>query len=154
MELIDIGCHELLNVWKRSCYRINAAGIAVTKKEFCEKIVVLIIVIRVQIYLRIIPFPSQCLEWCKERVDNKEYRFGLEDFHYGFLSPHCINVFTIHCVIQIKICAEYRDMSRYSAQILICFIAYIFLFCLFLCGFGWELCRTAIMHSALCHCPL
>ena len=26
------------------------------------------------------------------------------------------------------------------------------LFCLFLCGFGWELCRTAI--SALCHCPL
>ena len=89
-------------------------------------------------------------------------------------------------VIQIKICAEYRDMlprprlvclepglgpigrspgvpdkssrglgsmSRYSAQILICFIAYIFLF-LFLCGFGWELCRTASMHSALCHCPL
>ena len=87
--------------------------------------------------------------------------------------------------IQIKICAEYRDMlprpglvcqepglrpigrspgvpdkssrglgsmSRYSAQILICFIAYIFL--LFLCGFGWELCRTAIMHSAPCHFPL
>ena len=90
-------------------------------------------------------------------------------------------------IIQIKICAEYRDMlprprlvcqepglrpigrspgvpdkssrglgsmSRYSAQILIWFIAYIFLFCCFLCGFGWELCRTAIMHSALCHCPL
>ena len=90
--------------------------------------------------------------------------------------------------IQIKICAEYRDMlprprlvcqepglrpigrspgvpdkssrglgsmSRYSAQILICFIAYIFLiFFSFLCGFGWELCRTASMHSALCHCPL
>ena len=45
------------------------------------------------------------------------------------------------------------SMSRYSAQILICFIAYIFLFS-FLCGFGWELCRTASMHSALCHCPL
>ena len=90
------------------------------------------------------------------------------------------------CVIQIKICAEYRDMlprprlvcqepglrpigrspgvpdkssrglgsmSRYSAQILICFIAYIFHF-LFLWGFGWELCRNASMHSALCHCPL
>ena len=26
------------------------------------------------------------------------------------------------------------------------------LFCLFLCGFGWELCRTATKHSALCHC--
>ena len=46
------------------------------------------------------------------------------------------------------------SMSRYSAQILICFIAYIFYFFLFPCGFGWELCRTAIMHSALCHCPL
>ena len=90
-------------------------------------------------------------------------------------------------VIQIKICAEYRDMlprprlvcqepglrptgrspgvpdkssrglgsmSRYSAQIIICFIAYIFLFFSFLCGFGWELCKTASMHSALCHCPL
>ena len=90
-------------------------------------------------------------------------------------------------VIQIKICAEYRDMlprprlvcqepglrligrspgvpdkssrglgsmSRYSAQILICFIAYIFLIFSFLCGFSWELCRTASMHSALCHCPL
>ena len=88
--------------------------------------------------------------------------------------------------IQIKICAEYRDMlprprlvcqepglrpigrspgvpdkssrglgsmSRYSAQILICFIAYIFLF-LFIPLWVWELCRTAIMHSALCHCPL
>ena len=87
-------------------------------------------------------------------------------------------------IIQIKICAEYRDMlprprlvcqesglrpigrspgvpeessrglgnmSRYFAQILICFIAYIFLFCLFLCGFGWELCRTTIMPS---QCPL
>ena len=43
------------------------------------------------------------------------------------------------------------SMSRYSAQILICFIAYIFLF-LFLCGFGWEFCRTAIMHSAIVHC--
>ena len=94
----------------------------------------------------------------------------------------------LRIVIQIKICAEYRDMlprprlvcqepglrpigrspgvpdkssrglgsmSRYSAQILICFIAYIFLFCCcFLCGFGWELYRTAIMHSALCHWPL
>ena len=45
------------------------------------------------------------------------------------------------------------SMSRYSAEILICFIAYIFNF-LFLCGFGWELCRTPSMHSALCHCPL
>ena len=45
------------------------------------------------------------------------------------------------------------SMSRYSAQILICFIAYILHF-LFLCGFGWELCRTAIMPSALCHCLL
>ena len=74
--------------------------------------------------------------------------------------------------IQIKICAEYRDMlprprlvcqepglrpigrspgvpdkssrglgsiSRYFAQILIWFIAYNFLFFLFLCGLGWEL---------------
>ena len=47
------------------------------------------------------------------------------------------------------------SMSRYSAQILICFIAFIFLFFFsFLCGFGWELCRTASMHSAICHCPL
>ena len=45
------------------------------------------------------------------------------------------------------------SMFRCSAQILICFIAYIFLF-LFLCGFAWELCRTARMHSALCHSPL
>ena len=45
------------------------------------------------------------------------------------------------------------SMSRCSSQILICFIAYIFLF-LFLCGFGWELSRTASMHSALCYCPL
>ena len=95
---------------------------------------------------------------------------------------------TTTSIMQIKICAEYRDMlprprlvcqepglrpigrspgvpdkssrglgsmSRYSAQILICFIAYIFLKKIsFLCGFGWELCRTASMHSALCHCPL
>ena len=99
-----------------------------------------------------------------------------------------LSTFWIVFAIQIKICAEYRDMlprprlvcqepglrpigrspgvpdkssrglgsmSRYSAQILICFIAYIFLFCCcFLCGFGWELCRTAIMLSALCHWPL
>ena len=89
--------------------------------------------------------------------------------------------------IQIKICAEYRDMlprprlvfqvpglrpighspgvsgkssrglgsmSRYSAQIWICFITYSFQFVLFLSGFVWELCRTASMHSALCHCLL
>ena len=80
-------------------------------------------------------------------------------------SPHCfegvrimfmnhpllmdIHDLFMHCVIQIKICAECRDMpprprlvcqepdkssrglgsmSRYSAQILICFIAFIFLF--------------------------
>ena len=90
-------------------------------------------------------------------------------------------------IIQIKICAEYRDMlprprlvcqepglrwigrsrgvpdksrrglgnmSRYSARMLICFIAYIFLL-LFLCGFGWELCRTVSMctvPSAIVHC--
>ena len=91
-------------------------------------------------------------------------------------------------IIQIKICAEYRDMlprprlvcqepglspigrspgvpdkssrglgsmSRYPAQILICFITYIFQKKMsFLCWFGWELCRTASMHSAICHCPL
>ena len=30
------------------------------------------------------------------------------------------------------------------------------IFFLFLCGFGWKLCRTATMQmqSALCHCPL
>ena len=86
-------------------------------------------------------------------------------------------------VIQITICAEYRDMpprprlvcqepglrpigvpdkssrglvsmSRYSAEILICFIADIFFF---IPLWVWlELCRTATkqMHSALCHCPL
>ena len=97
------------------------------------------------------------------------------------------NAYAKHCNIQIKICAECRDMlprpmlvcqeprlrpigrnpgvpekssrglgsmSRYSAQILICFVAYFIHFFLFLCGFGWELCRTASMHSALCHCPL
>ena len=46
------------------------------------------------------------------------------------------------------------SMTRYSAQILICFISYIFQCYLFLYGFGWELCRTASMHSTLCHCPL
>ena len=46
------------------------------------------------------------------------------------------------------------SMSRYSAQILICFIAYIFFNFQFLCGFGWEPCRTATMHSAPCHCSL
>ena len=46
------------------------------------------------------------------------------------------------------------SMSRYSAQILICFIAYIFSIFQFLCGFGWEPCRTATMHSAPCHCSL
>ena len=45
------------------------------------------------------------------------------------------------------------SVYRYSAQILICFIAYISNF-LFLCGFAWELCRTTAMQSALCHCPL
>ena len=46
------------------------------------------------------------------------------------------------------------SMSRYSAHIVICFIAYIFLF-LFLCGFGWEIWRTAILctvPSAIVHC--
>ena len=38
------------------------------------------------------------------------------------------------------------SMSRYSAQILICFIAYIFQFSIS--------CRTTDIHSALCHCPL
>ena len=46
------------------------------------------------------------------------------------------------------------SMSRYSAQILICFIAYVFQISLFLCGFGWILCRTASLHSSLCHFPL
>ena len=45
------------------------------------------------------------------------------------------------------------SLSRYSAQILIYFIAYIFhFFCLFLCGFGWELCRTVVMQHALRRC--
>ena len=43
------------------------------------------------------------------------------------------------------------SMSRYSGQILICFIAYISNFKL-LCGFGWEPYRTATMYRALCHC--
>ena len=102
---------------------------------------------------------------------------------------HCFS--SVHCtqciVIQIKICAEYRDMlprprlvcqepglrpigrspgvpdkssrglgsmSRYSAQILICFIAYIFLI-FFHSSVGLVgNCRTASVHSALCHCPL
>ena len=96
-------------------------------------------------------------------------------------------VYNLPCIIQIKICAKYRDMlprprlvcqepglrpigwspgvpdktsqglgsmSRYFAQILICPIAYIFHFSKFVCGFGWELCRSATMQSALCHCPL
>ena len=88
--------------------------------------------------------------------------------------------------IQIKICAEYRDMlprprmvcqqpgrrpvgrspgvpgksnrglcsmSRYSAQILICFISYIVQF-LFLCGFSWELAGMPVrtVPSAIVHC--
>ena len=103
------------------------------------------------------------------------YRRNLYTF---YSSSTCIyTCMYIYINIQIKICAEYRDMlprprlvcqkpglrpigrspgvpdkssrglgsmSRYSAQILICFIAYIFLiFFSFLCGFGWELCRTA-----------
>ena len=44
------------------------------------------------------------------------------------------------------------SMSWYSAQILIC-LWHTSPF-LFLYGFGWKLCRTATMHSALCHCPL
>ena len=73
--------------------------------------------------------------------------------------------------MQIKICAEYRDMLHRPrlvcqepglkptaeaqvyltnpADILIWFIAYIFQF-LFLCGFGWGV----TMYSALCHSPL
>ena len=58
--------------------------------------------------------------------------------------------------IQIKICVEYRDMLPRPR--LVCqepgLRPYIFLFFLSLCGFGWELCRTASRHSALCHCPL
>ena len=51
--------------------------------------------------------------------------------------------------VPVKSSRGLGSMSRYSAQILICFIAYIFpFFCLFLCGFGWELCRTTIIHSA------
>ena len=118
-----------------------------------------------------------------------EWSFDRMKFHeWPGITPPFLEMGFQGLVIQIKICAEYRDMlprprlvcqepglrpigrspgvpdkssrglgsmSRYSAQILICFIAYIFpFFCLFLCGFGWELCRTATMHSALCHCPL
>ena len=101
---------------------------------------------------------------------------------YRYILSICM-IFTAY-VIQIKICAEYRDMqprprlvcqepglrpigrspglpdkssrglgsmSRYSAQILICFIAYIFPFFLFLCGFGWEL---ANCQHAQCPLPL
>ena len=46
------------------------------------------------------------------------------------------------------------SMSRYSAQILTCYIAYICRSFILLCGYDWELCRTVTMHSALCHCPL
>ena len=39
------------------------------------------------------------------------------------------------------------SMCRYSAQIWICFIACIFQFIFYsFVGFGWELCRTAIVH--------
>ena len=44
------------------------------------------------------------------------------------------------------------SMSRYSAQILICFIAYIF--SIFNFSVGLQTCRTATMHSAPCHCSL
>ena len=78
---------------------------------------------------------------------------------------------------QIKICAEYRDMlprprlvcqepglrpigqvpgePGKSSRDLSLFYSIRFPF-LLLCGFGWELCRTATMqmHSALCHCIL
>ena len=64
-------------------------------------------------------------------------------------------------VIQIKICAEYRDMlprprldllgtPDKPAFTLNLFYSIHFPFFLFLCGFGWEICRTAIMHSAHC----
>ena len=66
-------------------------------------------------------------------------------FHSTLSSINIIYIYVYIYIIQIKICAEYRDMlprprlvcqepglrpmSRYSAQILICFIAYIFLIC-------------------------
>ena len=91
-----------------------------------------------------------------------------------------------NCAIQIKICAEYRDMlprprlvcqepglrpigrspgvpdkssrglgsmSRYSAQILICFIAYIFLFLLLFPLWVW-LGTVQDCHHAQCPLPL
>ena len=47
------------------------------------------------------------------------------------------------------------SMSRYSAQILICFIVYIFpIFFSCLCGFGWNFAGLPVctMPSAIVHC--
>ena len=41
------------------------------------------------------------------------------------------------------------NMSRYSAQVLICFIAYIFQFVQFLCGLGWEPCISGLPRRPL-----
>ena len=89
----------------------------------------------------------------------------------GFWSN--IFLFYYRLNIQIKICAEYRDMLPRPR--LVCqepglrpigrssgvpdkssraYSIHFPIFFSFLCGFGWELCRTASMHSALCHCPL
>ena len=46
------------------------------------------------------------------------------------------------------------SMPRYSAQILICFLAYIFHFFYSSVGLVLQIYRTATMHNALCYCPL
>ena len=79
-------------------------------------------------------------------------------------------------IIQIKICAEYRDMlprprlvcqepglrpigrspsvpDKSSRDLNLFYSIHFFNF-QFLCGFVWEPCRTATMHSAPCHCSL
>ena len=81
---------------------------------------------------------------------------------------------SMDCVIQIKICAEYRDMlprprldlsgapglrpiglspGSWQTSLNLFYSIHFFNF-QFLCGFGWEPCRTATMHSAPCHCSL
>ena len=105
------------------------------------------------------------------------------DVSVSLMKSPCIHIYLI---IQIKICAEYRDMlprprlvcqepglrpigrspgvpdkssrglgsmSRYSAQILICFIAYIFLF-FFLFPLWVWLGTVQDCHHAQCPLPL
>ena len=112
-----------------------------------------------------------------------------EIFFQNVVSPFAQKhgaVYNVGIIIQIKICAEYRDMlprprlvcqepglrpigrspgvpdkssrglgsmSRYSAQILICFIAYIFLFLLLFPLWVW-LGTVQDCHHAQCPLPL